>query len=173
MSENDKRKRMERMAVMVLDLLAFVISYMVSLYIRNGNFMWKNQEISCVSVFEYIILVYILVSFFRNTKKDFFERGYMKELIDVIKETSCVAAILIITMFLFKISADFSRIVIVLTYFSVIALEYVFRSAFKQYIRYKHKKELMSKMKLIGRRGIWTGDVLHEWLWFSYGVIYV
>lgn len=145
MSENEKRKRMERIAVTLLDVLAIVISYMVSLYVRNGSFMWNNQRISWVSVMEYILLVYLLVSFFRNTKKDFFKRGYMKELVDVIKETSCVAAILIITMFLFKISADFSRIVIVSTYCGVILLEYVFRSAFKQYIGYKHKRDFYTK----------------------------
>ena len=149
MSENDKRKRMERVAVMVLDLFALVISYVVALYVRNGNFTWNSQTVSCVSVFEYILLVYILVSFFRNTKKDFFERGYMKELVDVVKETTCILAILVITMFLFKISADFSRMIIVNTYFGVIVLEFLFRSAFKKYIHYKQKKDFYTKRLVV------------------------
>lgn len=149
MSENDKRKRMERVAVMVLDLFALVISYVVALYVRNGNFTWNSQTVSCVSVFEYILLVYILVSFFRNTKKDFFERGYMKELVDVVKETTCILAILVITMFLFKISADFSRMIIVNTYFGVIILEFLFRSAFKKYIHYKQKKDFYTKRLVV------------------------
>lgn len=69
MSENEKRKRMERVAVTVLDVLAIFMSYMVALYVRNGSLLWNNQRISWFSVFEYILLVYLLVSFFRNTKK--------------------------------------------------------------------------------------------------------
>lgn len=149
MSENEKRKRMERVAVTVLDVLAIFMSYMVALYVRNGSLLWNNQRISWFSVFEYILLVYLLVSFFRNTKKDFFERGYMKELVDIIKETTCVLAILVMTMFLFKISADFSRIIIVNTYLGVILLEYLFRSVFKQYIQYKHKKDFYTKRLVV------------------------
>lgn len=73
----------------------------------------------------------------------------MKELVDIIKETTCVLAILVMTMFLFKISADFSRIIIVNTYLGVILLEYLFRSVFKQYIQYKHKKDFYTKRLVV------------------------
>lgn len=130
MSESDKRKRVELILVMVLDVLALMVSYGVANYIRNGSFIWKDQRVTESTVFLYILLVYIVVSFFRNTKKDFFERGYLKELVDIIKETTCVLAILIITLFLLKISTDFSRVVIVSTYLMVIGLQYVLRNGF-------------------------------------------
>lgn len=98
---------MELILVMVLDVLALMVSYGAANYIRNGSFIWKDQRVTESTVFLYILLVYIVVSFFRNTKKDFFERGYLKELVDIIKETTCILAILIITLFLLKISQIF------------------------------------------------------------------
>ena len=102
------------------------------------------------TVFLYILLVYIVVSFFRNTKKDFFERGYLKELVDIIKETTCVLAILIITLFLLKISTDFfkscDREYI---YLMVIGLQYVLRNGFKLYVKWRQEKNFYTKRLVI------------------------
>lgn len=149
MSENDKRKRMELITVTIPDVIALMISYAVANYIRNGSFMWNDQKVTAATAFLYILLVYFIVSFFRNTKKDFFERGYLKELVDIIKETTYVLAVLIITLFLLKISTDFSRIVIVSTYFMVIGLEYVFRNGFKLYAKWRQEKHFYTKRLVV------------------------
>lgn len=149
MSESDKRKRVELILVMVLDVLALMVSYGAANYIRNGSFIWKSQRVAESTVFLYILLVYIVVSFFRNTKKDFFERGYLKELVDIIKETTGVLAILIITLFLLKISTDFSRVVIVSTYLMVIGLQYVLRNGFKLYVKWRQEKNFYTKRLVI------------------------
>ena len=43
MSESDKRKRVELILVMVLDVLALMVSYGAANSIRNGSFIWKDQ----------------------------------------------------------------------------------------------------------------------------------
>lgn len=145
----ENSKRIQLIIITILDMAAIVISFFIANYLRNGSIIWADKEMSNETIFFYVLLIYILVSFFRNTKKSFAMRGYLQEMVDIIKETTCVFAVLIATMFVLKMSTDFSRIVTVSCYLLVIGLEYVFRGAFKLYISWKRDKNIYTKRLVV------------------------
>ena len=89
---------------------------------------------------------YILISFFRNTNKDFFQRGLFKEFVDVIKGVTFLLAAGIIALFAVKRSSDFSRLAIGIGYVLSIVLVYLCRVLYKQYLTKIYKKSSSSKM---------------------------
>ena len=115
----------------VLDIMAVIVSVLLANYIRNGTVRFAGIMLAESTIYLYLILVYILVSFFRDKKKDFFKRGYWVELVDVIKGVTVFVAILIVTMFGIKTSADFSRLMFVYLYILLISFIYLFRIIFK------------------------------------------
>lgn len=149
MNESENRKRLQLSVVMILDIIAMLASYVVADYIRNGQLMQGGRAISGSTTFLYILLVYILVSFFRNTKRDFLKRGFYLEMVDIIKEVTSILAILVVTMFALKISAQFSRIVIASAYLMTIGFEYILRCGYKLYIKWRKEKYFYTKRLVV------------------------
>lgn len=94
MNESENRKQLQLSVVMILDIIALLVSCSAVSYIRNGQLMQGGRVISGPTTFLYILLVYILVSFFRNTKRDFFKRGFYLKMVDIIKEVTSILVII-------------------------------------------------------------------------------
>ena len=72
---NDKRMKGHMLIVDILDIMAVIVSVLLANYIRNGTVRFAGIMLAESTIYLYLILVYILVSFFRDKKKDFFKRG--------------------------------------------------------------------------------------------------
>lgn len=146
---NEKYIRIQTLNVMCLDIMAIGISAMLANYVRHGEIRWKGILISESTIYLYLLLVYILVSFFRNTKQEFFKRGFWAELVDIIKETTAYMAILIATMFGIKTSADFSRLMFAYFYVFMITIKYLFRIGYKANLLRLKKRSFYTKRLVI------------------------
>ena len=145
----EQTNRLQAIILSVIDLAAIIVSFGIATFIRHKK-MWDFKiDISTSTVLFFIIIVYILISFFRNTNKDFFQRGLFKEFVDVIKGVTFLLAAGIIALFAVKRSSDFSRLAIGIGYALSIVLVYLCRVLYKQYLTKIYKKSSSSKRLVI------------------------
>lgn len=115
----------------MLDIAAIIISLLGANYIRNHRFWYENIKIELSTAVLYMILVYVVLAFFKNKKQEFFKRGPWAELIEVFTKMTEYIAILIVSMFCLKIASKISRIAFFLFYIFSIILMFTVRSIYK------------------------------------------
>ncbi|MCD7866934.1 MAG: sugar transferase [Clostridiales bacterium] len=125
---------------MILDLVCLVISVCAVYYIHIGRRdIWSTQTYRSLIILG--ALVHICVSVFDSNYKNILRRGYLKELIAVIKHTALVLAVLLILMFFLETQEDLSRMVIVYTAVISLCLTWAERTIWKKYIHHCLKKK--------------------------------
>lgn len=134
---NDGYKKTQLFVILFFDLIALVLSFFTANFIRLGDPFNAG-----VGPYEFrfalatILLTYIVVFLSRRYHKDFFKRGPLAELFSIIKVNTWTFAVLLIILFALQVTADFSRIIVVLTWgISIVymliltnAVKYTFRA---------------------------------------------
>ena len=128
----EKQNQLRLLPVMGTDLVAIIVSAALANYIRNGNFRWTGFSVEESTIYLYLILAYIVVTFFRNTMKDFWKRGGLAEFVDCVKGVTLYFGVLVITMFAIKVSGSFSRLAFGYFYVLLILISYSARIAVKK-----------------------------------------
>ncbi|MCD8396482.1 MAG: sugar transferase, partial [Lachnospiraceae bacterium] len=83
---------------MILDLVCFLLSLWLAYGLRlNDLEIWESQTYRSLLII--IALVHICVSIFNSSYKNILRRGYMKELIAVIRHIAIVIAVMLVLMF--------------------------------------------------------------------------
>ena len=147
MSEN--RNRIHLIIIMLVDMGAILCASLTANFIRHRQLGWHIGRVDDSTIFLYMILIYIVVTFLRNAKKDFFRRGYYEELIDVIKGVTIYGLILIASMYIGKMSAEFSRLMIGYLYFLLILYAWIGRTAFKYFMKQRKLLSFYTKRLVI------------------------
>lgn len=146
----DERKyRIQMTAITLLDIVAILVSFLAANFIRNRSIWLSGIEIENSTIILYIILVYLLISFFRNSKKKFHQRGSWAEMVDIVKGVTGFIAVLIISVFCVKRSSQFSRMVVLYFYILSILLMWVFRCLYKWYMTQVLKRSFYTKRLVI------------------------
>ena len=146
------KKNIDRVTTTVvtfMDILAIIVSMQLSNYLRNGTFCWMFDGFSDESIWLYIIAMYLGICFFRNTAKYYMRRGIFEELIEVLKNTIALWAGLIVTMFTFKISAEFSRLAMGYFFVLTVGISFMFRGAYKYYLKWVSRNSHYTKRLVI------------------------
>lgn len=144
---SEKGERIQFTVVTILDCVAIILSAFLANWIRfsvDQKEMWLDN-----TTIVYILLVYIIVSFFCDTKKEFLRRGLWRELVDVLTEFTLTLLILITVMYVFKISDVYSRLVVGYFYVLAVLLSYIFRIVYKFFIGYKKRNSYYTKRLVI------------------------
>lgn len=144
---SEKGERIQFTVVTILDCVAIILSAFLANWIRfsvDQKEMWLDN-----TTIVYILLVYIIVSFFCDTKKEFLRRGLWRELVDVLTEFTLTLLILITVMYVFKISDVYSRLVVGYFYVLAVLLSYIFRIVYKFFIGYKKRNSYYTKCLVI------------------------
>lgn len=145
----EDKHRIQTVIISVIDIVAILLSFGIVTFIRTGHIWDFGIMGSRFSVLLFIVFSYIMISFFRNAKKDFFKRGLYAEMVDVVKGLSWLVGVGIIALFCMKRSTDFSRLVVGYGYVLSICLVYAFRCLYKKYLVSVYKKSLSSKRLVI------------------------
>ena len=105
-----KEHKIQIVVLSLLDIAGIMISFLSANYIRNRRFWYENIDIELSTAILYMILLYLLLAFLKNSKQDFFKRGPWEELVEVTAKVTQYTALLIASMFCFKIASEISRI---------------------------------------------------------------
>ncbi len=150
----EKRKRVEQILALMLDLIVVFISLFAAYLIRH------KQIFGIYSVFDqdwvvYIfIAAYILVGFVHDWYRKMFRRGWIAELRSIVLQELVFAGVIVVFVFMLHRASEISRLMY--GYFFVIntVLLWTMRLLFKGYMRRIYKSgKYSNKMLIVVPRG--------------------
>lgn len=129
-----KRKNIEKMFILLTDMICVWISLGIAFEIRygmfygiftNGDQLWQIVLVS---------MLYGLIYIFGNFTRHFFRRGYFEELVSIIRSQIIFSVVWVVTLFLIHRSSELSRLVYGFFIAINIFLTFVGRILFKQFM---------------------------------------
>jgi exopolysaccharide biosynthesis polyprenyl glycosylphosphotransferase len=143
---------------MMVDILGIIISFFLTAWVVYGDITenWINNNYDIA--FAMVIMIYIFIYYLYDTYSKLFKRGFLEEMIVVIKINAILAVSLTLAMFIFKEGALYSRIFFFLFFLINILITYVLRQYFKVLLLAVYKKSKASYKVMI----ITTSDQIHN-----------
>ncbi|MCD7833555.1 MAG: sugar transferase, partial [Lachnospiraceae bacterium] len=124
---------------MILDLVCFLISIWLAYAIHLNQWeIWEAQIYRSLIII--IALVHICVSAFDSNYKNILRRGYLKELVAVMKHVAIVVSVMVILMFFLKSLDSLSRTVVAYTAAFSLAVIWLERTLWKKFIHHRLAK---------------------------------
>ncbi|MCD7833932.1 MAG: hypothetical protein LUH00_08085, partial [Lachnospiraceae bacterium] len=121
---------------MILDLICFLLSIWLAYAVHINQWeIWESQLYRSLIII--IALVHICVSAFDSNYKNILRRGYLKELIAVMKHVALVISVMLILMFFLKSLDSLSRIVVAYTAVFSLAVIWLERTLWKKFIHHR------------------------------------
>ncbi|MCD7835981.1 MAG: hypothetical protein LUG83_04940, partial [Lachnospiraceae bacterium] len=145
-----KKKEIEKILVLLLDLVCIAVSYFVGCSIRFGWIRYSVMSNEMQFTLALILLVYIGMNFAMDMYHHFFQRGYMEEFREVVKaEITLFIITITITYLLHRPEEDPSRLA--LGYFLIVnsILTYTLRLVFKQIMTKFYSRSRYSSRLLV------------------------
>ncbi len=144
-----KNKMIETYSLLVIDMVALVIAYTMSLVIYAATRVENYDSGTHQMGYVYLMLFCVLYSVFIEGNRDFFTRGYYVELVAIVKYTVTLMIGLVMVMFFTKEIALLSRLIF--AYFAVInvILTYAFHILFKKYMLVYYRKSNNSNKVMV------------------------
>ena len=130
------------------DLICLQVSFILAYMLRHGwSFVYRNPLYRDMGMF--LLLVDCVVIFYNNTFKNVLKRGYYKEFQATVKHAFII--ILLSTLYLFSIKrgADYSRIVLYITWMLYAVLSYVVRILWKRQLHQRMDIQEQRSMLLV------------------------
>lgn len=121
----------------LIDLVCLYLAFFLASFIRYGTNVQPGNQ-GELKVFLFLLSVSELVVVITlEPFHDVFKRGYYKEFAAILKQALAIFAIITISLFVIKDSAQYSRIVVALTIVSYALIGYGVRLLYKQVLRRK------------------------------------
>ena len=73
-----KEYKIQVVVLSLLDIAGIMISFLSANYIRNRRFWYENIDIELSTAILYMILLYLLLAFLKNSKHDFFNFVFLR-----------------------------------------------------------------------------------------------
>jgi exopolysaccharide biosynthesis polyprenyl glycosylphosphotransferase len=126
-----------------------IAAFYLAAYVRSGiiqsgyfNEMYRNALMV-------LFFAIIIINNFEHEKKNIFKRGYLEELVHIIKNQGKIGLILLAYMFLVQQGSNFSRIFIFLFFILNTLINYVMRSYLKIYMLVLFKRSTSSRKVML------------------------
>lgn len=135
-------------SLILIELISGGLSYVAALLIRFHNFRVDNHQEMYFNYGIFLLTMALLYSIATEWNRDFFERGFFKEMMAIVKFDVVITVASTVFLFLTKDAFDFSRLVFF--YFAGINLiiTYIFHILFKEFML-KHYKKSVNSDKLM------------------------
>lgn len=146
---NLKKKDTSNKNLLMIDILGIIISFLFSAWILYGGITdhWFNNNYGIA--FAIVILIYITVYYLYDTYSKLFKRGFLEEMIAVIKINTLLAVSLTVVMFIFQEGSVYSRLFFFLFFIMNVLITYVLRQYFKVWLLAVYKKSKSSYKVMI------------------------
>ena len=131
---NHKNRLIETYSLILIDLIAVAIAYMLALFIRFGNIVEALRVEVHFTVWGYLMLFCVLYGVMTDWNRGFFTRGYMVEFIAILKYNIVMGAGVGCLLFLVKIADDFSRLAFGYFMIGNVIFTYLLHILFKRYM---------------------------------------
>ena len=123
----------------VIDILSWVVCYVVSYYVKFGDFNFHTFEFNGTRIYAYVftigILIYFLIGLVTSVYSGVLERDFFNEL----KSSSTIAIVsalfTIVILFIYKVSYYFSRQVLITTYIGYVVFSAVVKELYRQALK--------------------------------------
>lgn len=149
-----KSRVIKTYSLILIELLGVAVAYMLALFFRFGTFLVEDNKEVYWNYGLFLLGMSLLYSIMTDWNRDFFERGYFKELLATGKYVVIITVGSIVYLFLIKEVYAFSRLVF--GFFGVMALVmvYILHLLFKEYMLKHYKKSVNSdKLMVITESG--------------------
>lgn len=133
----------------MIELVSVALAYLAALLLRFGNFFVDDHQEMYFAYGIFLMVLTLLYSVMTDWNRDFFERGYFKELVADGKY-NIILALLSSTFLVFtKNAVIFARLVMI--YFACfnLLLTYVFHICFKEYMLKRYKRSVNSDKLMV------------------------
>lgn len=143
-----KSRVVKTYCLILIEVICVVASYAMALLVKYPSFDFSSNQDTYYSYGIFLIAMTIMYMIFTDWNRDFFERGYFKELWAISKYNIVITVTGTLFLFLTKNSYDFSRLVFL--YFGLCneLLTYLFHLIFKEFML-KHYKKSVNSDKLM------------------------
>lgn len=153
MYSRKKNRWLKHLDFMLLDIVSIVLSLFLSYGFRHGfasRYAWDEYQRIC----GVMIVIDIVMVFFRNSYKDVIRRGYLKELRAAFTHFTLVMTGLLLYLFVMKQTLLFSRLTLFGTWGIGCFLMYAARVSLKTWIRRRmqQKEKLVSVLLIVSTK---------------------
>ena len=129
-----KRRAIENVLVLCLDLAAMLLSFVLAVCLRYGTFSWVKAEGNQSQQIIIMLILYVALHVVTNYYSDFFRRKTWEELFSILEEEAVFYVLLVIVYFLIHQANTLSRLMTVYLVLLQTVLMFVFRTLFKRYM---------------------------------------
>lgn len=152
------RKSLPKKHMLLIDLCCILISFLLTTWILYGD-ITKEWFYNLFGIsFSIIILAYTAIYCLYDTYSKLFKRGFLEELITVVKINGWLAITLISIMFIFQEGASYSRLFLLCFFLLNILITYIVRQYYKVLLLTVYKKSGFSNKIMI----LTTSDQVHK-----------
>ena len=136
--------------LLLVDIVSVILSFLLASWIRYGSIMedWFNINIYGGAA-AIVLLLYIVIYYMFDTHSKLFKRGFLEEMIVVVKINFGFAVTLMAFMFLFQGGVYYSRLFFLCFFLLNILISYIFRQYFKLLLLGVYKKSSSSYKVMI------------------------
>lgn len=143
------RKDMPNKYLLLVDVFCITLSFFLAIWVRYG-FISDILNLDIFGeAFISILSLYIAIYFIYNTYSNFFKRGFMEEMIVVIKTNLILAFTITAVMFIFQEGASYSRLFFFCFLLLNIMITYIGRQYYKVLLLVLYKKSSLSYKVMI------------------------
>ncbi len=143
------RKDLPNKYLLIVDICCIAISFLLTAWILYGGL--TNQWLNNIYGVGFIIVLtlYIAVYYLYDTYSKLFNRGFLEEMITVIKINTLMAVTLTVVMFVFQEGATYSRLFFFCFFLLNIMITYIARQYYKVLLLAVYKKSTSSSKIMI------------------------
>lgn len=146
---NLMRKDLPNKYLLFVDLCSLILSFLLADWTLYGGItkLWFNNIYNIA--FAIVIFLYIAIYYLFDTYSKLFKRGFLEEMIAVLKINLLLAVSLTAIMFVVKEGATYSRLFFFLFFFMNVLITYISRQYFKVLLLAVYKKSKASYKLMI------------------------
>lgn len=157
MYSRKKSRWLKHLDFMILDIFSICLSLSLAYGLRHGfDSIYARAEYARIGLL--MILLDIVLVFFRNSYQDVIRRGYLKEFIAAFTHFSFVMLGVLLYLFAVQRSELYSRLTLFWTWGIGIVLTYLLRILLKTWLR----KRMMRKNHLVSVLAVVSSDTARE-----------
>ena len=136
---NNKYSWLKHLDFIVIDILSWIICYIVSFYIKFNNFNFLSFEFNGTRIYAYIFILGIIVYFLTGILSSIYSGVLERDFFGEFKVSSTIAIVsalfTILLLFIYKVSYYFSRQILITSYISYILISCIVKELYRQALK--------------------------------------
>ncbi|MDF2486934.1 MAG: exopolysaccharide biosynthesis polyprenyl glycosylphosphotransferase [Herbinix sp.] len=139
------RKDLPNKYLLLVDVCCIILSFILTTWIRYGELTRNLFRTDVYGIaFAIILSLYVAIYYLYNTYSRFFKRGFLEEMVAVVKINLILAVTITAVMFIFQEGASYSRLFFLCFFLLNTSVTYIARQYYKVLLLAVYKKSTSS-----------------------------